>query len=67
MTGQIGSIAGDIFHLLDRHGEASLNDLKKELKQTPAMIQMGVGWLAREDKIVISRKGAGYLVRLNPR
>ncbi len=64
MNGQIGSIAGDIWHHLERHGEASLNDLKKELKQTPAMIQMGVGWLCREDKIDLSRKGAGYLVRL---
>ncbi len=65
MDNQIGYIAGDIYHLLDRKGEASLNDLKTALKQTPAMIQMGVGWLAREGKVNISKKGAGYLVKLN--
>ena len=60
----VGFIAGDIFAHLYKHGEASLNDLKGELKETPAMLQMAVGWLAREDKVVISKKGAGYMIRL---
>lgn len=61
----VGFIAGDIHDHLTRHGEASLNDLKQELGQTPAMLQMAVGWLAREDKVQISKKGAGYMIRLN--
>ena len=64
MQHQIGNIAGSIYTHLDRHDEASLNDLKKELESTPAMIQMAVGWLARENKVTLSKKGAGYLVRL---
>ena len=60
----VGFIAGDIYHLLERLGEASLNDIKEELKQTPAMVQMGVGWLARENKVRLNKKGAGYLVKL---
>jgi len=64
MNDQIGFVAGDIYHLLERVGEASLNDIKEELELTPAMVQMGVGWLARESKIQLSKKGAGYLVRL---
>ena len=65
MHHQIGLTAGEVYHHLDQHEEASLNDLKKHLKRTPAMIQMAVGWLAREGKVQLSKKGAGYLVRLN--
>jgi hypothetical protein len=61
----VGFIAGDIFAYLYKSGEASLNDLKTELNQTPAMLQMAVGWLAREDKVQITKKGAGFLIRLN--
>jgi|APMed6443717190_1056831.scaffolds.fasta_scaffold631260_1 Mn-dependent DtxR family transcriptional regulator len=64
MNNQVGFVAGDIYHLLERLGEASLNDIKEELKQTPSMVQMGVGWLAREEKVQLSKKGAGYVVRL---
>ncbi|RKZ83143.1 MAG: hypothetical protein DRQ39_09870 [Gammaproteobacteria bacterium] len=62
---QVGFLAGDVYRYLYETGEASLNDLKKELGTTPAMLQMAVGWLAREEKIVLSKKGAGYLVKLN--
>ena len=61
----VGFIAGDIYSHLFRTGEASLNDLKQETGHTPAMLQMAVGWLAREDKITITKKGAGFLIRLN--
>ncbi|NNF07800.1 MAG: winged helix-turn-helix domain-containing protein [Candidatus Eisenbacteria bacterium] len=61
----IGFIAGDIYTYLYKNGEASLIDLKNELKQTPAMIQFAVGWLARENNVVLSKKGAGYMIRLN--
>jgi len=66
MTGKIGYVAGDIFKYLTKTGEASLNDIKNDLKQTPAMVQLGVGWLAREGKVEIKKKGAGYQVRLVP-
>ena len=61
----IGFIAGDIYTYLYKNGEASLIDLKNELKQTPAMIQFAVGWLARENQVVLSKKGAGYMIRLD--
>jgi len=64
IVGQIGYVAGDIYGYLVRTREASLNDIKKELGQTPAMVQLGVGWLAREGKIEVNKKGAGYQVRL---
>jgi len=60
----VGFIAGDIFAHLYKKGEASFNDLKSELKLTPAMLGMAVGWLARENKIQITKKGAGYLLKL---
>jgi hypothetical protein len=45
----VGFVAGDIYAHLYKKGEATLNDLKTELKQTPAMLGMAVGWLAREN------------------
>ena len=61
---KVGFVAGDIFRRLDTQGEASLNDLRRDLHPTPAMLQMGVGWLAREDKIEIAKRGAEYVIRL---
>jgi len=63
----LGFIAGDVYSHLLKVGDASLNDLKKELHQTPAMLGMAVGWLAREDKVSINKKGAGFQIRLNHR
>jgi hypothetical protein len=65
LEARMGFVAGEVFRHLYTEGEASLTDLKRELGETPAMIAMAVGWLAREEKIVLSRKGAGYLVQLN--
>lgn len=65
IVASLGFLAGDIFKYLEKHGEASLNDLKTELNQTPAMLQMAVGWLAREGQIQITKQGAGYLIRLS--
>jgi hypothetical protein len=65
LEARIGFVSGDVYRHLHTEGEASLADLKRELGETPAMIAMAVGWLAREEKIVLSRKGAGYLVSIN--
>ena len=65
LESRIGFVAGDVFRHLYTEGQASLADLKRELGETPAMIAMAVGWLAREEKVTLSRKGAGYLVSLN--
>ena len=64
VNNKVGFVAGDIYRRLNSQGEASLNDLRRDLNLTPAMLQMGVGWLAREDKVEIAKRGAGYVIRL---
>ncbi len=65
MVGEIGLVAGKIWACLKEEAEeVSFSDLKAELGETPAMVQLAVGWLAREGKVEIRKQGAGYRVRL---
>ncbi len=57
MINVIGETAGKIWHFLDKVGEANLNQLKKGVPADPNLILQAIGWLAREDKLVIEKKG----------
>ncbi|MCK5738857.1 winged helix-turn-helix domain-containing protein [bacterium] len=61
---QIGAIAGKIWDELDQNGEKSLAQLKKKIDTTPLLLQAGIGWLAREEKIRFSKKGNSVIVGL---
>ena len=54
MTEQIGTMAGEIWHALEANGEMSVAKLKKELKATTPLFDWAIGWLAREDKIILT-------------
>jgi hypothetical protein len=41
---------------LNQHGEANLNQIKKNVKADANLILQAIGWLAREDKLVIEKK-----------
>jgi hypothetical protein len=56
MIDSIGETAGKIWKFLNQHGEANLNQIKKNVKADANMILQGIGWLAREDKLVIGKK-----------
>jgi len=60
----IGQMAGAIWHALDTRGERSLAQLKKEVSGKRPLFDWAIGWLAREDKIVITPKGRSFTVRL---
>lgn len=51
MLDDIGITAGEIWHYLEEHDEASIGKLTKELNKTERMIVAGIGWLAREGKL----------------
>jgi hypothetical protein len=51
---QIGAVAGAIWQTLEANGEMSLAKLKKELKAATPLFDWAVGWLAREDKIMLT-------------
>ena len=57
MTHPIGETAGKVWRFLDGKGEATLNQMKKGIKADPNLILQAIGWLAREDKLIIGKKG----------
>ncbi len=64
MHEQIGQVAGSIWHTLYNRGELSLAQLKKEADTKGPLFDWAIGWLAREDKIVIMPKKSSFTIRL---
>ena len=65
MFDDIGKTAGKIWHYLEKHEEASVGKLTKELKQTERMVLLGIGWLAREGKLNIEKQQRATYFMLN--
>ena len=57
MVDKIGDDAGKVWNELELNGEMTTGALKKNLEMSPFNLNVAVGWLAREDKIAISRQG----------
>lgn len=53
MIDKVGDAAGKIFQFLEKNGEVSVLKLKTGLKLSNSLVCMGIGWLAREDKLNI--------------
>lgn len=64
MVDKIGVDAGKVWNELELNGEMTTGALKKNLAMPPFDLNVAIGWLAREDKIVISRQGNMIKVRL---
>ncbi len=64
MQEKIASTAGMIWHALNDRGELSLAKLKKEVNGKTPIFDWGVGWLAREDKIVITSEKRSFRIQL---
>ena len=65
MLDDIGTIAGEIWHYLEKNEEASLGKLTQELKKTDRMILLGLGWLAREGQLNIEKRQRATYFMLN--
>ena len=63
MHDEIGQMAGAIWHALNTHGELSLAQLKKLVEGKAPLFDWALGWLAREDKIVITPKKRSFTIR----
>ncbi|MBR5554574.1 winged helix-turn-helix domain-containing protein [bacterium] len=62
---QIGASAGQIYNYLSsNNGISTFAKMKKELDLKGNFADLGLGWLAREDKVEISKKGSSVSVRL---
>jgi len=64
MINEIGEAAGAIWIALNEKGEMTMTRLKDETKLTTNMLNMGLGWLAREDKVQFSGSGKNVNVSL---
>jgi len=54
MNETIGTLAGAIWQALETNGETTLPKLKKELNAASPLFDWAIGWLAREDKIMLT-------------
>jgi len=61
---QIGLSAGQIYDYLSSNGSVSFSKMKKDLDLKGNFADLGLGWLSREDKVVITKKGVSYNVSL---
>lgn len=65
MIEEIGITAGEIWHYLEKHDEASVGKLTQELKKTERMVLLGIGWLAREGKLKTEKRNRATYFMLN--
>ncbi len=66
---KIGEAAGFIYHELE-NGECNLTQLKKNLISKGFdnnTSLMSIGWLAREDKLELDKKGNKWFIKLRNR
>ena len=64
MQEEIGSAAGMIWQKLDAKGELSLAQLKRDVNWKTPIFDWAIGWLAREDKVVITQVKRSFCIRL---
>ena len=64
MHEEIGTVAGGIWAVLRKKGELSLAQLKKEAQGKAPVFEWATGWLAREDKIVLTPNKNSFRIRL---
>lgn len=65
MHEEIGRAAGLVWQVLNARGELSLPSLKQQVEAKSPVFDWAIGWLAREDKVVLTRHRRSYHVRLN--
>ena len=64
MEEEIGKTAGAIWDALNTKGELSLSELKKAVKGKEPTFDWAIGWLARENQIVITLEKRSFRIRL---
>lgn len=65
MITEIGIVAGDIWHYLDKNGTATLDQLVRGIKSPKELVLMSLGWLAREGHITLGTQETGFKASLS--
>ena len=61
---EIGETAGEVWHLLAEQGRISLPQLVKEVDTPRDLVMQAIGWLAREDKVLIEETARSRIIML---
>lgn len=65
MEQTIGESAGQIWNYLSENkGQATMTKIKKDLDLKGNFAELGIGWLAREDKIELAKSGSSLKIKL---
>jgi hypothetical protein len=64
MNYEIGLMAGRIWQTLSANGEMSVAALKKALSTREPTADWAIGWLAREDKVVLRKERNAVKIQL---
>ena len=60
----IGETAGEIWRLLNQEGAMSISTIVSKVKQPQSAVYMGIGWLAREDKLAFTETKRGISISI---
>ncbi len=60
----IGETAGKIWEYLNSNGESTIAKLRKEVDADTFGVNAAIGWLAREEKVDLNKKGNSVQVFL---
>lgn len=60
----IGEAAGRVWKALGSKDRVAVGTLTKSLKAESALVQLALGWLARENKVELKREGRNLYVSL---
>lgn len=61
---QAGELAGLLWSTLNGTGGMPLKQLKRLTKLTDKLLYLGLGWLLREDKIIVEDSTDGMFIKL---
>ena len=64
MNDDVGEVAGEVWDFLNEEGKSSLSAVNKAISEPRSRVNMGIGWLAREDKLEFDAEGRGVSVEL---
>ena len=64
MQDKIGTVAGVIWNALNTKGALSLAELKREVDEKTPLFDWAIGWLAREDRILITPEKRSFRIQL---
>jgi len=62
---EIGTVAGRIWNYLHDQGSVTMTKLARDLDAPRDTVMQGVGWLAREGKVTLSKNARSRQIQLS--